>query len=150
MGREGKECFLGIKLNFILDNRLQADTFFVGDLPLSRVLLMNNAYFPWVILVPRIEGISELFQLTEVDLETFHKESNYLLEAMSSAYNADKMNIASLGNIVSQLHTHVIVRYKSDEAWPNPVWSFQATKKYEDTASKIEIDKLAQLVDHYV
>ena len=111
---------------------------------------MNNAYFPWVILVPRIEGISELFQLTEVDLVSFHKESNYLLEAMSSAYNADKMNIASLGNIVSQLHTHVIVRYKSDEAWPNPVWSFQATKKYEDAASKIEIDKLAQLVDHYV
>ena len=111
---------------------------------------MNNANFPWVILVPRIEGISELFQLTEGDLVTFHKESNYLLEAMSSAYNADKMNIASLGNIVSQLHTHVIVRYKSDEAWPSPVWSFLETKKYEDAVAKIEIDKLAQLVDHYV
>tara|TARA_X000000368_G_scaffold400194_1_gene371849 strand:+ start:488 stop:901 length:414 start_codon:yes stop_codon:yes gene_type:complete len=137
-------------LSFILDDRLKADTFFVGDLPLSRVLLMNNAHFPWVILVPRIEGISELFQLTEVDLVTFHRESNYFLEAMSSAYNADKMNIASLGNIVSQLHTHVIVRYKSDEAWPSPVWSFQETKKYEDALAKIEIDKLVQLVDHYV
>ena len=137
-------------MSFILDDRLKADTFFVGDLPLSRVLLMNNAYFPWVILVPRIEGISELFQLTEVDLVTFHKESNYFLEAMSSAYNADKMNIASLGNIVSQLHTHVIVRYKSDEAWPSPVWSFQETKKYEDALAKIEIDKLVRLVDHYV
>ena len=111
---------------------------------------MNNAYFPWVILVPRIEGISELFQLTEVDLVSFHKESNYFLEAMSSAYNADKMNIASLGNIVSQLHTHVIVRYKSDEAWPSPVWSFQETKKYEDALAKIEIDKLVQLVDDYI
>ena len=137
-------------MSFILDNRLKADTLFVGDLPLSRVLLMNNAYFPWVILVPRIEGISELFQLTEEDLLNFHNESNYFLEAMSNAYNADKMNIASLGNIVSQLHTHVIVRYKSDEAWPSPVWSFQETKKYEDALAKIEIDKLVRLVDHYV
>jgi len=137
-------------LSFILDNRLKADTLFVGDLPLSRVLLMNNAYFPWVILVPRIEGISELFQLTEEDLLNFHNESNYFLEAMSNAYNADKMNIASLGNIVSQLHTHVIVRYKNDEAWPSPVWSFQKTQKYQSDSAKIEIDKLTDLVDHYV
>ena len=137
-------------MSFILDNRLKADTLFVGDLPLSRVLLMNNAYFPWVILVPRIEGISELFQMTEEDLLNFHNESNYFLEAMSNAYNADKMNIASLGNIVSQLHTHVIVRYKKDEAWPSPVWSFQKTQKYQSDAAKIEIDKLTDLVDHYV
>ena len=137
-------------MSFILDNRLKADTLFVGDLPLSRVLLMNNAYFPWVIMVPRIEGISELFQLTEEDLLNFHNESNYFLEAMSNAYNADKMNIASLGNIVSQLHTHVIVRYKNDEAWPSPVWSFQKTQKYQPDAAKIEIDKLTDLVDHYV
>lgn len=137
-------------MSFILDNRLKADTLFVGDLPLSRVLLMNNAFFPWVILVPRIEGISELFQLTEEDLSNFHNESNYFLEAMSNAYNADKMNIASLGNIVSQLHTHVIVRYKNDEAWPSPVWSFQKTQKYQSDAAKIEIDKLTDLVDHYV
>lgn len=137
-------------MSFILDNRLKTDTLFVGDLPLSRVLLMNNAYFPWVILVPRIEGISELFQLTEEDLLNFHNESNYFLEAMSNAYNADKMNIASLGNIVSQLHTHVIVRYKNDEAWPSPVWSFQKTQKYQSDAAKIEIDKLTDLVDHYV
>ena len=137
-------------MSFILDNILKADTLFVGDLPLSRVLLMNNAYFPWVILVPRIEGISELFQLTEEDLLNFHNESNYFLEAMSNAYNADKMNIASLGNIVSQLHTHVIVRYKNDEAWPSPVWSFQKTQKYQSDAAKIEIDKLTDLVDHYV
>lgn len=137
-------------MSFILDNRLKADTLFVGDLPLSRVLLMNNAYFPWVILVPRIEGISELFQLTEEDLLNFHNESNYFLEAMSNAYNADKMNIASLGNIVSQLHTHIIVRFKNDEAWPSPVWSFQKTQKYQSDAAKIEIDKLTDLVDHYV
>ena len=137
-------------MSFILDNRLKADTLFVGDLPLSRVLLMNNTYFPWVILVPRIEGISELFQLTEEDLLNFHNESNYFLEAMSNAYNADKMNIASLGNIVSQLHTHIIVRYKNDEAWPSPVWSFQKTQKYQSDAAKIEIDKLTDLVDHYV
>ena len=137
-------------MSFILDNRLKADTLFVGDLPLSRVLLMNNTYFPWVILVPSIEGISELFQLTEEDLLNFHNESNYFLEAMSNAYNADKMNIASLGNIVSQLHTHVIVRYKNDEAWPSPVWSFQKTQKYQSDAAKIEIDKLTDLVDHYV
>ena len=137
-------------MSFILDNRLKTDTLFVGDLPLSRVLLMNNAYFPWVILVPRIEGISELFQLTEEDLLNFHNESNYFLEAMSNAYNADKMNIASLGNIVSQLHTHIIVRFKHDEAWPSPVWSSQKTQKYQSDAAKIEIDKLTDLVDHYV
>ena len=78
-------------------------------MPLCKVLLMNVANFPWIILVPKVSDKSEIFELNQSDLEKYHTETNYLLEAMSELYKADKMNIASLGNLVPQLHTHIIV-----------------------------------------
>ena len=137
-------------MEFKLDERLEGDTFFVGDLPLCTVLLMNVSNFPWIILVPRLQGITELFHLSESDQIDYQKETNYLLEAMSEIYNSHKMNIASLGNLVPQLHTHIIARFKDDDAWPNPVWSHQNMIKYQDTQSSFEIDKLRKLVDDYV
>ena len=136
-------------MKFKLDKRLESDTFWVGDLPLCKVLLMNVANFPWIILVPKVSDKSEIFELNQSDLEKYHKETNYLLQSMSKLYMADKMNIASLGNLVPQLHTHIIVRYKKDDAWPNPVWSYPEMISYEANKHQMEIDKIKKLVDDY-
>ena len=136
-------------MHFQLDPRLEKDTFLVGELPLCRVLLMDAANFPWIILVPRISNIKEIFQLNSEQKDLYFSESNFLMKGMSEIYNAHKMNIASLGNLVPQLHTHIIVRYKHDDAWPGPVWSFDGMTKYKGNKSKLEIDKISNLVDDY-
>jgi diadenosine tetraphosphate (Ap4A) HIT family hydrolase len=110
---------------------------------------MNASNFPWVILVPRIPDIRELFHLDAKERLDFQMEVDFLLEGMSKVYEAHKMNTASLGNLVPQLHTHIIVRYKNDDAWPSPVWSFSNMVKYTEDESKVQIDKLRNLVDDY-
>lgn len=107
---------------FSLDPRLVQDTHVVGDLPLCRLLLSNDANYSWFILVPRRAGITELFQLDEADRVQLWTETNALAELLQRTFEADKMNVATLGNVVSQLHMHVIVRYQADPAWPAPVW----------------------------
>ena len=136
-------------MHFQLDPRLEKDTFLVGELPLCRVLLMDAANFPWIILVPRISNIKEIFQLNSEQKDLYFSESNFLMKRMSEIYSAHKMNIASLGNLVPQFHTHIIVRYKHDDAWPSPVWSFDGITKYKENKSKLEIDKISNLVDDY-
>ena len=137
-------------MEFKLDKRLSDDTYLIGDLPLCRVLLMNVSNFPWVILVPRLQDKTELFQLSTSEQTDYQKETNYFLESMSTLYNSHKMNIASLGNLVSQLHTHVIVRFRYDDAWPNPVWSYPSMSRYNEMESNMEIDKIRKLVDDYI
>lgn len=107
---------------FALDSRLQQDTLVVGDFPLSRLLLMNDSRYPWFILVPRRSDVSELFQLDEPDRAQLWQETNTLAEVLKGVLAADKMNVATLGNVVSQLHMHVIARFREDAAWPAPVW----------------------------
>lgn len=109
--------------DFILHPQLSADTIPLGNLPLCRVLLMNNAQFPWLILVPRREGLRELFELTLKDYNTAMEEVRKTAQTFSQLMLADKMNIAALGNIVPQLHIHIIARFKTDAAWPHPVWN---------------------------
>ena len=117
--------------HFELDERLVADTFPVAELPLCRVLLMNDARYPWVILVPRQAAISEVFELSVTDQQQLWREATQLGEAMKSAFGGDKLNIATLGNVVSQLHVHVVVRRHSDAAWPAPVWGNGSPSAYE-------------------
>lgn len=107
---------------FALDSRLKQDTVPVGDFPLSSLLLMNDSQYPWFILVPRREAVSELFQLDAVDQQQLWREATQLAEILKDTFCADKMNVANLGNVVSQLHVHVIVRRRDDVAWPGPVW----------------------------
>lgn len=107
---------------FALDSRLQQDTVPIGDFPLCRLLLMNDAHYPWFILVPRREELSELFQLDADDQRTLWQETTVLAETLKDTFAADKMNVATLGNVVNQLHMHVIVRRREDAAWPAPVW----------------------------
>jgi diadenosine tetraphosphate (Ap4A) HIT family hydrolase len=115
---------------FVLDPRLAQDTVPLGDFPLCRLLLSNDSNYPWFILVPRRAGISELFQLNAADQLQLWQETTALSQALSDAFNADKLNVAALGNIVSQLHMHVIVRYREDAAWPAPVWGKHPAQPY--------------------
>ncbi|VFT18904.1 histidine triad (HIT) protein [Pseudomonas aeruginosa] len=94
---------------FALDPRLEQDTLLLGDFPLSRLLLMNDARYPWFILVPRREDVTELFQLDVDDQQALWREATLLAEVLKDTFRADKMNVANLGNVVSQLHMHVIV-----------------------------------------
>lgn len=117
---------------FVLDSRLQQDSLVLGDFPLCRLLLSKHANYPWFILVPRRADISEVFQLEGDDQQQLWSETSYLAEALQAAFAADKMNVAALGNVVSQLHMHVIVRYRDDAAWPAPVWGKCQAQAYTD------------------
>ena len=115
---------------FALDQRLQQDTLAIGDFPLCRLLLSNDSNYPWFILVPRIDNISEVFQLDVPDQQTLWRETTALAQLLSEGLAADKMNIGALGNVVSQLHVHVIVRKRNDAAWPAPVWGKHPAQPY--------------------
>ena len=119
---------------FELDGRLAADTFVLGSTSLSRVLLMDDARFPWLILVPERADVSEPFELSEADQEQLWQESMRLGGAMKAHFAADKINVAALGNQVAQLHVHHIARFHVDAAWPGPVWGVGRAVPYEAAA----------------
>lgn len=105
-----------------LHAQLAADTVAIGDLPLGRVLLSNDANYPWTILVPRRAGIREIHELDEADQLQLLRESSRLARALVAEFAPTKLNIAALGNVVPQLHVHHIARFDHDPAWPAPVW----------------------------
>ena len=107
---------------FTLHPRLARDTFDVGNLAFCRVLLMNNRLFPWVVLVPRLDNVTELTDLSPSQRGQLMEETVQVSRALQQETNAHKMNIATLGNLVPQLHLHVVARFRDDKAWPNPVW----------------------------
>ncbi|MDC8012155.1 HIT domain-containing protein [Tahibacter soli] len=107
---------------FALDPRLAADTHAVLELPLSRALLMDDMRFPWLILVPRMPGLRELTELARDDQHALLDEINRVAHVLHAIAKPDKLNIAALGNVVPQLHVHVIARFVGDAAWPRPVW----------------------------
>lgn len=127
---------------FVLSPQLEADTIFIGDLKLCRLLLSRDANYPWCILVPRREDITEIHHLNELDQQQLLKESSRLSTVMSDVFSADKMNVAALGNVVSQLHVHHVVRYHTDPSWPAPIWGKLPPKNYTD--SEIEL-RVAQI-----
>ena len=115
---------------FQLHPQLSKDTYPLRAMPLCRLLLMNDAQYPWFILVPRREDVSELFQLDGADQLQLWHETTSLAEVLKDCFAADKMNVATLGNVVSQLHMHVIVRRREDAAWPAPVWGRHPAQPY--------------------
>ncbi|WP_346796297.1 HIT family protein [Halomonas sp. Bachu 37] len=114
-----------------LDERLEADTLPVAELPLCRLLLMNDARFTWIVLVPRRPQVSEVFELSHSEQQQLWHEATILGKAMKTACGGDKVNIASLGNVVSQLHVHVVIRKQDDAAWPAPVWGHGTPLPYD-------------------
>lgn len=117
---------------FQLHPRLAADTFVMGDFPLSRLLLMNDARYPWFILVPRREDITEIYLLHPEEQLQLQRESSHLGSLIMESFGGDKLNIGALGNLVPQLHIHHIVRYRDDESWPGPVWGVGTARPYEE------------------
>ncbi len=108
---------------FSLHERLAADTIFLKDMDLCHLLLMNDSRFPWVILVPRVPNAVELFDLNEREQMLVMREVSLIAAGLKAWAKADKINIAALGNMVAQLHVHVIARKIGDLAWPSPVWN---------------------------
>ncbi len=107
---------------FELHPRLDADTFFVSDWPLCRVLLMDDARFPWLILVPRRLALRDFDEISPGDKSTFLGEIDRASRALRTVTSAEKLNVAALGNMVPQLHVHIVARFAADAAWPRPVW----------------------------
>lgn len=120
---------------FKLHSRLQHDTFRIGQFTLCEVLLMNDARYPWVILVPKRENISEIYQLDNKDQQQLMVESSFVASQLANMVNADKMNVAMLGNVVSQLHLHHVARFRADETWPDPVWGRGQAVPYNKSES---------------
>ncbi len=114
-----------------LHPQLAADTFPVGDLALSRVRLAKDANYPWLLLVPRRAGLSELTDLAESEQAQLLAEIRAAAAALKAAVPCDKLNIATLGNMVAQLHVHVIARTEGDAAWPKPVWGVAPPRAYD-------------------
>jgi diadenosine tetraphosphate (Ap4A) HIT family hydrolase len=123
-------------VTFALDSRLAADTIEIADLSLSRVLLMNDARYCWLILVPRRERLSELIDLDSRERAILMEEIVAISQILRAMPGVDKINIGALGNIVRQLHVHVVARRIGDEAWPGPVWGAGAPRRYETQAAQ--------------
>lgn len=124
---------------FSLHPQLEKECFAVGELPLSRLLLLNDARYPWFLLVPRREAVTEIYQLAQADRQQLIAESSGLGEFLMEAFGGDKLNIGALGNLVPQLHLHHIVRNKTDEAWPGPVWGVGTPSPYTaDEVSRVQ------------
>lgn len=128
---------------FELHPQLASDTHPIGDLALCRVLLMDDAHWPWVILVPRRAAIREIFELGEADRVQLLRESSQLAANMVEVFEADKMNVAALGNVVPQLHLHHIARHVGDPAWPKPVWGQLPRQPYAPDELRRTLDRLA-------
>ncbi|MDD2892598.1 MAG: HIT domain-containing protein [Halothiobacillaceae bacterium] len=130
--------------DFALHPRLAADTVEITRLPLCRVLLMNDANYPWLILVPQRPQLRELFELSAHEQTQFMRESSQVAHMMSHTFKADKINIAALGNVVPQLHIHHIARYTHDPAWPAPVWGRLPCAPYTEDQIKSQLEMLRQ------
>lgn len=128
---------------FSLDPRLAADSIAVADLPLSAVRLSLDANFPWLLLIPRRAGVSEITDLDEADRAELMREIGQACDALKAAAPCDKLNVAALGNLVPQLHVHVIARRHGDAAWPRPVWGATPATAYAPGEAKALAARLA-------
>ncbi len=134
-------------MNFELHPQLAADTEQVCDLSLCRVLLMNDAQYPWLILVPRQPGLRESYQLADAERTRLWREVDAVAALLAEHTGADKMNIAALGNQVPQLHVHCIARFENDPAWPRPVWGVTPPRRYEPEPLADRLRALRELLD---
>jgi diadenosine tetraphosphate (Ap4A) HIT family hydrolase len=117
---------------WILHPQLERDTIAIGDMPLCRALLINDAHYPWLLLVPRRRDIVEIFDLDHVEQAQLMSEIGHAARSLRAITGCDKINIAALGNVVPQLHVHVIARSRGDAAWPKPVWGAVPARPYEE------------------
>jgi len=125
-----------------LDPQLESDSAFILDLELCEVRLNHNAAFPWILLIPKGEGISEIIDLTPSSQPVLMSEIVLASQVMQRLFQPTKLNIASLGNIVPQLHVHIVARYDTDKAWPHPIWNSGINIAYDPKAKRTRITQL--------
>ncbi len=128
--------------DFKMDPRLAADTHPLAKWPLCDVLLMDDARYPWLVLVPRVAGARELIDLDESSRVQLRKETDAAAESLRTVLSPDKLNVAALGNVVEQLHVHVIARFGNDDAWPKPVWGVHPAIPRDAEARDALIERL--------
>jgi len=134
---------------FELHPQLQQDCLEIGRFSLCRLLLMNESRYPWFILVPERVDVTEIYQLSEADQALLLSESSTLAQVLAEAFAGDKLNIASLGNLVPQLHVHHVVRYRNDPAWPAPVWGKFAPLAYDEAEISAVVARLKANLIHF-
>ena len=127
---------------FKIDEQLKNDSYFICDLSLSQLRLVKKSSWPWLLLVPRVEGVTEIFQLSDFDQATLMKEMVQVSRLVKSLFSKDKCNIASFGNVVSQLHVHIMGRSIGDTAWPGPAWVNMIDTEY----TQAEAEKIIDLI----
>jgi diadenosine tetraphosphate (Ap4A) HIT family hydrolase len=125
---------MAVEQKWELHPQLAQDTLVLGDLQLSRVLLSRDANYPWLIVVPRRAGVVELIDLPEAEQSGAYWEISKTARALKSATGCDKLNIGAIGNMVPQLHIHIVARNKTDAAWPKPPWGTLPPRPYESDA----------------
>jgi len=133
-----------VSVDFVLDARLQADSVFVADGPLSQVRLMDDTRFPWLLLVPRLPGASEWIDLDGGQQRLLLAEINQLSQWLRQEPGVQKLNIGALGNIVRQLHVHLVGRHEADPAWPGPVWGSGPAQRHAPQALQDRVQAWAQ------
>jgi len=117
---------------FTLHPQLVNDCFELAELPLCKLLLCNDSAYPWFILVPKVNDITDIYQLDWQQQQQLLNESSLLSELVMQVFVGDKMNVAALGNVVEQLHVHHVVRFKNDVSWPKPIWGQQPLTPYTE------------------
>ncbi|AWV07025.1 HIT domain-containing protein [Marilutibacter maris] len=130
-----------------LDPQLAEDTHPVAHLGLSELRLMDDANHPWLILVPRIADAVELTDLRAADRAALTREIDTVSRVLQAEFKPDKLNVAALGNMVPQLHVHVIARFRDDIAWPRPVWGTAAARPYTPEELVARVDRLGRALD---
>lgn len=129
---------------FSLDSRLENDCEWVCDLQLCKVLLLKDANYPWLVLVPMVADCVEIIDLSSATQQQLWLESALVSRVLQGLFKPDKLNIAALGNVVAQLHVHHIVRYSSDLCWPKPVWGQHPAKPYTSEQLSARVALIAQ------
>lgn len=148
---ENEDTFLTMNLPTInLDPRLESDSSPIINLTLCQIRLHHNAAFPWILLIPQQEGLSEIIDLCPPNQLVLMQEIALCSEIMRDVFNPKKLNIASLGNIVPQLHVHIIARYTTDGAWPNPIWNSGVTESYRVDAINERIIQLKSVFENRI
>jgi len=125
---------------FVLHPQLEKDSELVTELVLCSVRLINDINYPWLILVPKVDNISDVIDLSDVQQRMLWQESALVSRALKHLFTPDKLNVAALGNMVPQLHLHHIVRYKNDVSWPKPIWGQVPSKAYSDKQLSKQIE----------
>ena len=134
-------------MSFTLDSRLEQTSLFIASLDEFQIRLVNDKRYIWLLVIPLFEDVTELEDLSPQTQTALIRLASQLSSQLKSAFKADKMNIATIGNIVPQFHLHIIARHQTDEAWPAPIWGRGESVTYDNKEAGLMIDKIQSLLN---